>query len=320
MYRTCTSFKVVTEVIHCSLPAMTQTDNSDINVRHLSSKCCDNVLPRIKRFPILLDARVGRLARDEGRERRHKVAPSNSRARASTTSPTAVHTGHRAPEYTDSCIMCLFPRTPAARSRRVSASKQKLDRIHAQHSPGVISEWPDRKPNPGPPERESSELPLRHLARRTLQFASFRGNVRHTSSYMVIVTVSLLAYHLIDPGSIPGLATADFMWESCRTMPFVGGYSRGSPVSPALSFRHCSMLTSITLIGSQDLDDIHGDSSPFLLQPFHELSKGFWPRLTSPHPAIQFVPRMFCRVEVGALGRPVQSANIVVVVRLHISP
>ncbi|KAJ8867721.1 hypothetical protein PR048_031524 [Dryococelus australis] len=33
----------------------------------------------------------------------------------------------------------------------------------------------------------------------------------------------------------------------------VGGFSRGSPVSPALSFRRCSILTSITLIGSQDL-------------------------------------------------------------------
>ncbi|KAJ8872109.1 hypothetical protein PR048_025711 [Dryococelus australis] len=68
------------------------------------------------------------------------------------------------------------------------------------------------------------------------------------------------------------------------------------------------------------LQDIHGDSSQFLLQPFHVLSNGFWPRLTSPHPAIQFVPKMFYRVEVGALGRSVQSANIVVGVPLHSSP
>ncbi|KAJ8874590.1 hypothetical protein PR048_025456, partial [Dryococelus australis] len=40
-------------------------------------------------------------------------------------------------------------------------------------------------------------------------------------------------------------------WESCRTTPLVGGSSRGSPV---LSFRRCSILTSITFIGSQDLD------------------------------------------------------------------
>ncbi|KAJ8882343.1 hypothetical protein PR048_014145 [Dryococelus australis] len=36
--------------------------------------------------------------------------------------------------------------------------------------------------------------------------------------------------------------------------PLVGGFSRGSPVSPARSFRRCSILTSITLIGSQDHD------------------------------------------------------------------
>ncbi|KAJ8888906.1 hypothetical protein PR048_008400 [Dryococelus australis] len=66
--------------------------------------------------------------------------------------------------------------------------------------------------------------------------------------------------------------------------------------------------------------DIHGDSLPFLLQPLDELSNGFWPRLTSPHPAIQFVPKMFYRVEVGALGGPAQLANIVVGVPLHSSP
>ncbi|KAJ8871351.1 hypothetical protein PR048_027668 [Dryococelus australis] len=68
------------------------------------------------------------------------------------------------------------------------------------------------------------------------------------------------------------------------------------------------------------LQDIHGDSSPFLLQPFHELSNGFCPRLTSPHPPIQFVPNMLYRVDVGALGGPVQSANIVVGVSLYSSP
>ncbi|KAJ8882045.1 hypothetical protein PR048_018533 [Dryococelus australis] len=38
------------------------------------------------------------------------------------------------------------------------------------------------------------------------------------------------------------------------TMPLVGGFSRGSPVSPALSFWCGSILTTITLTGSQDLD------------------------------------------------------------------
>ncbi|KAJ8876809.1 hypothetical protein PR048_021256 [Dryococelus australis] len=47
-------------------------------------------------------------------------------------------------------------------------------------------------------------------------------------------------------GSLP-----DFrMWESCRTTPLVGGFYQGSPISPDLSFRCCSILTLTTLIGS----------------------------------------------------------------------
>ncbi|KAJ8876818.1 hypothetical protein PR048_021265 [Dryococelus australis] len=67
--------------------------------------------------------------------------------------------------------------------------------------------------------------------------------------------VSLLASHQGDPGSIPGRVTPDFrMWESFRTMPLIGGSSRGSPVSSAPPFRDCSIPTSITLICSQGLD------------------------------------------------------------------
>ncbi|KAJ8878002.1 hypothetical protein PR048_022465 [Dryococelus australis] len=36
-------------------------------------------------------------------------------------------------------------------------------------------------------------------------------------------------------------------------MPLVGGFARGSPVFPVLSFWCCSILISIALIGSQDL-------------------------------------------------------------------
>ncbi|KAJ8894232.1 hypothetical protein PR048_006844 [Dryococelus australis] len=93
---------------------------------------------------------------------------------------------------------------------------------------------PDRKSNPGPPECESSELPLRYLPR-------IRGSV----------VVRLLASHQGEVGSIPGAGSlSDFRtWESCRTLPLVGGFSRGSPVSPALSFRR-----GPTLAGSLDLD------------------------------------------------------------------
>ncbi|KAJ8880695.1 hypothetical protein PR048_017165 [Dryococelus australis] len=116
--------------------------------------------------------------------------------------------------------------------------------------------------------------------------------------------------------------------ETWWTLSIVEGFSHGSPpnwasvhndvsvfVTPLESRRvtSCSYNSSHYVWHAlyECLQDIHGDSSPFLLQPFHELSNGFWPQLTSPHPAIQFVPKMFYRVEVGALGGPVQSANIV---------
>ncbi|KAJ8881164.1 hypothetical protein PR048_017637 [Dryococelus australis] len=59
-------------------------------------------------------------------------------------------------------------------------------------------------------------------------------------------TLRLLASHLGEPGSIPGGVPPDFRtWESCRTMPLVGVFSRGSPVSHALSFRRCPILISL---------------------------------------------------------------------------
>ncbi|KAJ8879968.1 hypothetical protein PR048_020589 [Dryococelus australis] len=67
--------------------------------------------------------------------------------------------------------------------------------------------------------------------------------------------VNLLASHQGDPGSIPGRVTPDLrMGASCQTIPLIDWPSRGSPVYLALSFRSCSVLTSITLIGSLDLD------------------------------------------------------------------
>ncbi|KAJ8875212.1 hypothetical protein PR048_023107 [Dryococelus australis] len=84
---------------------------------------------------------------------------------------------------------------------------------------------------------------------------------------------SLLASHHGDP---------DFrMCESCRTTPLVGGFSRGSPVPPALSFRHCSILNSITLIGSQDLD-VKASANLFP-HSIKDVRLDAWPR---PNPAV----------------------------------
>ncbi|KAJ8873222.1 hypothetical protein PR048_026855 [Dryococelus australis] len=87
----------------------------------------------------------------------------------------------------------------------------------------------------------------------------------------------------------------------------------GPPLVPIIAAALSGMLSMSVL------KDIHGHSSAFLLQPFHQFSNGFWQRLTSLQPAIQFVPKMFYRVEVGALGGPVQSADIVVIVLLNSS-
>ncbi|KAJ8876679.1 hypothetical protein PR048_021126 [Dryococelus australis] len=48
--------------------------------------------------------------------------------------------------------------------------------------------------------------------------------------------------------SLPDL----YIWEPCWTIPLVGRFSRGSPVSPRPFIHWCSILTSIILTGCQD--------------------------------------------------------------------
>ncbi|KAJ8880463.1 hypothetical protein PR048_016933 [Dryococelus australis] len=55
-------------------------------------------------------------------------------------------------------------------------------------------------------------------------------------------------------------------WESCLTMPLIGGFSRDLPFPPPLHFRHRTIFASITLIGSQDLVV---ESRPNLFTSFH---------------------------------------------------
>ncbi|KAJ8867243.1 hypothetical protein PR048_031042 [Dryococelus australis] len=77
----------------------------------------------------------------------------------------------------------------------------------------------------------------------------YPNNGSHISSFSVSrggKVVRLIASHLGEQGSIPGGSLPDFrMWELCRTMPLVGGFSRGSPISPVLAFRRCSIPTSL---------------------------------------------------------------------------
>ncbi|KAJ8872342.1 hypothetical protein PR048_025946, partial [Dryococelus australis] len=65
----------------------------------------------------------------------------------------------------------------------------------------------------------------------------------------------LLASHKDGPGSIPGPFAPDFRkWESCRTMPLVGGFSRRYPIFPALALSGALLSPHFTLIGSENLD------------------------------------------------------------------
>ncbi|KAJ8866894.1 hypothetical protein PR048_032756 [Dryococelus australis] len=88
-------------------------------------------------------------------------------------------------------------------------------------------------------------------ATRTL--SRFTAGTTHTGGHGGRA-VRLLASHLGEPCSILSRFTLAFCtWEWCRTMPLVGEFSRGSLISPDLLFRRCSILTSLTLTGSQDL-------------------------------------------------------------------
>ncbi|KAJ8888091.1 hypothetical protein PR048_007578 [Dryococelus australis] len=66
--------------------------------------------------------------------------------------------------------------------------------------------------------------------------------------------VSLLASQPSRTGFIPRSDQSRIFGrrETHRTMVLICEFSRGFPVSPALPFRRCSVLTSITLIGSED--------------------------------------------------------------------
>ncbi|KAJ8870041.1 hypothetical protein PR048_029052 [Dryococelus australis] len=72
-----------------------------------------------------------------------------------------------------------------------------------------------------------------------------RGNVVLTYTRRTLCSPPTRANQVQSP------ARADLGFSHVGIVP--GGFSRGSPISPSLSFRRNSMLTAITLIGSQDL-------------------------------------------------------------------
>ncbi|KAJ8867075.1 hypothetical protein PR048_032937 [Dryococelus australis] len=93
---------------------------------------------------------------------------------------------------------------------------------------------------------KGSRLELQVLRNTTGREALVRSETR---KYFQARVANCMANLVQSPAESPDLRK----WESCRTMPLVGGFSPVSPVSPTLSFRRRSILTSITIIGSQNL-------------------------------------------------------------------
>ncbi|KAJ8875723.1 hypothetical protein PR048_023622 [Dryococelus australis] len=84
-------------------------------------------------------------------------------------------------------------------------------------------------------------------ARRRQTLSTVCRDVFTNKSFLTDLRTILLEANQarISVESLPDLR----MWESCGTLPLVGRFSRGSPVSPALAFRRCTIL-----IGSQNVD------------------------------------------------------------------
>ncbi|KAJ8885983.1 hypothetical protein PR048_012189 [Dryococelus australis] len=62
-----------------------------------------------------------------------------------------------------------------------------------------------------------------------------------------LLSISTLAFHQGDPGSIRCWVIPDFrIWESCRTMPLVGWFNRGYPVSPPLHSGAAPLSSQLT--------------------------------------------------------------------------
>ncbi|KAJ8866734.1 hypothetical protein PR048_032595 [Dryococelus australis] len=110
-----------------------------------------------------------------------------------------------------------------------------------------------------PPMRPATlTLPnQRHSATYIAQMTRLPQKVLHTSSHAE-GRAALAGWLACPPPTkvnrvqSPDGPLPDFhMWESCRTMSLVGGFSRGFPVHPALPSRRSFIFTSITLIGSQ---------------------------------------------------------------------
>ncbi|KAJ8889150.1 hypothetical protein PR048_008644 [Dryococelus australis] len=94
----------------------------------------------------------------------------------------------------------------------------------------------------------------------------------------------------------PAVSLDFHMWESCRTMLFICRFSQVSPITPNLSLLRCSILTLITLIGSQDFAGPCGLAARALAFP--QVNRVQFPAKSLPHfrtgEMCQMMPLVHC--------------------------
>ncbi|KAJ8895362.1 hypothetical protein PR048_000694 [Dryococelus australis] len=116
--------------------------------------------------------------------------------------------------------------TPRADRRRFFVSTGGKSRRHG------TTDQPDRKITVSPPPQHRKLSPTCPWG--VLVDAEARDTVRQLPTHLGVNRVQ-------SPARSPEFC----MWESCRTMRLVGEFSRGSPVSPALSFRAFNVVHTL---------------------------------------------------------------------------
>ncbi|KAJ8898397.1 hypothetical protein PR048_003757 [Dryococelus australis] len=120
----------------------------------------------------------------------------------------------------------------------------------SRDSPKVISGnhgkrksgWLDQESNPGPHECEFAVGVVDNTgALRARRVKYWMGNTDYTPQFGAAVVVQWLDF---SPPTWVGPLPNFRMWKLCVFIPLVGGFSRGYPVSPAFTFRRCSIFTS----------------------------------------------------------------------------
>ncbi|KAJ8874360.1 hypothetical protein PR048_025208 [Dryococelus australis] len=156
---------------------------------------------------------------------------------------------HRADEHTE-VKQLLVLQTPAARARKMGSP--------ACNTPFPSASRNQRTGTPASKERPRcfASVHLATLRRDVSQSDAMRRDATLAADDELINFLGPRLFHLGEPGSIPGGVALVFSYvrivlddAACWR-----GFSRGSAVSPALSFRRCSILISLHPNRSQDID------------------------------------------------------------------